>query len=103
MSMSIPYEADGRIHQKRRTRDALVTAARELVPRERGATAHDASTLARSRPGRTLRTSTPARPSDQLDRGSTRAAPRGNVRARDPPPHPRDTKRHGDRSLRLAY
>lgn len=29
--MSIPYEADGRIHQKRRTRDALVTAARELV------------------------------------------------------------------------
>jgi AcrR family transcriptional regulator len=29
--MSIPYEADGRIHQKRRTRNALVTAARELV------------------------------------------------------------------------
>ena len=31
MRMSIPYETDGRIHQKRRTRDALVTAARELV------------------------------------------------------------------------
>ena len=31
MSMSIPYEIDGRIHQKRRTRDALVTAARALV------------------------------------------------------------------------
>ena len=31
MSMSIPYETDGRIHQKRRTRDALLTAARELV------------------------------------------------------------------------
>jgi AcrR family transcriptional regulator len=29
--MSIPYEADGRIHQKRRTRNALVSAARELV------------------------------------------------------------------------
>jgi AcrR family transcriptional regulator len=31
MSMSIPYEVNGRTHQKRRTRDALVAAARELV------------------------------------------------------------------------
>ncbi len=31
MSMSIPYELNGRIGQKRRTRDALVAAARELV------------------------------------------------------------------------
>ena len=31
MSMSIPYELNGRIDQKRRTRDALVAAARELV------------------------------------------------------------------------
>ena len=31
MSMSIPYETDGRTRQKRRTRDALVAAARELV------------------------------------------------------------------------
>ena len=124
MSMSIPYELNGRIHQKRRTRDALVAAARELVAsgetptveaaaeaasisrttayryfpnqrallvaahpetgaisllpdtiprrragstrprhrpihalerRERGATTHDAATLARSRPGRARR------------------------------------------------
>ena len=31
MSMSIPYELNGRTGQKRRTRDALVAAARELV------------------------------------------------------------------------
>ena len=31
MSMSIPYELNGRVGQKRRTRDALVAAARELV------------------------------------------------------------------------
>src|SRR5438132_2188199 len=31
MSMSIPYELNGRIGQKRRTRDALVAAARALV------------------------------------------------------------------------
>jgi hypothetical protein len=31
MGMSIPYELNGRIDQKRRTRDALVAAARELV------------------------------------------------------------------------
>ena len=31
MSMSIPYELNGRTDQKRRTRDALVAAARELV------------------------------------------------------------------------
>ncbi|MDQ1372912.1 MAG: hypothetical protein QOJ09_250 [Actinomycetota bacterium] len=29
--MSIPYELEGRIQQKRRTRDALIAAARELV------------------------------------------------------------------------
>jgi AcrR family transcriptional regulator len=31
MSMSIPYELSGRIDQKRRTRDALISAARQLV------------------------------------------------------------------------
>ena len=31
MAMSIPYELNGRIDQKRRTRDALVSAARQLV------------------------------------------------------------------------
>jgi AcrR family transcriptional regulator len=31
MVMSIPYELNGRIDQKRRTRDALIAAARELV------------------------------------------------------------------------
>ena len=31
MVMSIPYEAQGRVDQKRRTRAALVDAARELV------------------------------------------------------------------------
>jgi AcrR family transcriptional regulator len=31
MDMSIPYELEGRTDQKRRTRDALITAARELI------------------------------------------------------------------------
>ena len=31
MRMSIPYELNGRVDQKRRTRDALVAAARDLV------------------------------------------------------------------------
>src|SRR6202795_2487281 len=31
ISMSIPYELEGRTDQKRRTRDALIAAARELV------------------------------------------------------------------------
>src|SRR6476660_5175294 len=31
MAMSIPYELNGRVDQKRRTRDALVAAARHLV------------------------------------------------------------------------
>ena len=31
MGMSIPYEENGRVAQKRRTRDALIAAARELV------------------------------------------------------------------------
>jgi len=31
MDMSIPYELNGRVEQKRRTRDALVAAARNLV------------------------------------------------------------------------
>ena len=33
MSMSISYEMEGRVGQKRRTRDALIAAARELVAR----------------------------------------------------------------------
>ena len=33
MRMSIPYELNGRIDQKRRTRDALIAAARDLVAR----------------------------------------------------------------------
>jgi AcrR family transcriptional regulator len=33
MSMSIPYELNGRIDQKRRTRDALIASARALVAR----------------------------------------------------------------------
>jgi AcrR family transcriptional regulator len=33
MLMSIPYELTGRVDQKRRTRDALIAAARELVAR----------------------------------------------------------------------
>src|SRR5688500_7289602 len=33
MSMSIPYELKGRIDQKRRTREALIASARELVAR----------------------------------------------------------------------
>ena len=31
MSMSIPYELSGRVDQKRRTRDALIAAARDIV------------------------------------------------------------------------
>jgi AcrR family transcriptional regulator len=31
MGMSIPYESNGRVGQKRRTREALIAAARELV------------------------------------------------------------------------
>src|SRR5467141_692374 len=31
MGMSIPYELNGRVDQKRRTRDALIAAARQLV------------------------------------------------------------------------
>jgi AcrR family transcriptional regulator len=31
MSMSIPYELNGRVAQKRRTRDAVIAAARDLV------------------------------------------------------------------------
>lgn len=33
MGMSIPYEQNGRVDQKRRTRDALIAAARDLVAR----------------------------------------------------------------------
>jgi AcrR family transcriptional regulator len=33
MGMSIPYEMNGRVGQKRRTRDALIAAARDLVTR----------------------------------------------------------------------
>ncbi|MEY2582573.1 MAG: hypothetical protein QOE09_2422 [Ilumatobacteraceae bacterium] len=31
MKMSIPYELNGRVAQKRRTRDAVIAAARDLV------------------------------------------------------------------------
>ena len=33
MPMSTAYEHNGRVHQKRRTRDALIAAAREMVAR----------------------------------------------------------------------
>ena len=172
MGMSIPYELNGRVGQKRRTRDALVAAARELVaqgetptveaaaeaasisrttayryfPNQRAllVAAHpeagpssllpddapdDAATrlelvidaftrsnLENEAQQRTmLRLSLEADPveraqlplrqgrGDQVDRGSTRAAPRRDVRGRRPPPGPRHPKRDRDRSARLAH
>ncbi|HKB32513.1 MAG TPA: TetR/AcrR family transcriptional regulator [Candidatus Dormibacteraeota bacterium] len=44
--MSIPYELGGRTRQKRRTRDALVTAARELVAHGKTPTVDEAATKA---------------------------------------------------------
>jgi AcrR family transcriptional regulator len=49
--MSIPYELNGRSHQKRRTRDALVAAARELVAQGHTPTveaAAEAATISRT-------------------------------------------------------
>ena len=44
--MSIPYELSGRTHQKQRTRDALVTAARALVAEGQTPTVDEAATKA---------------------------------------------------------
>ena len=44
--MSIPYELDGRVGQKRRTRDALITAARELVAKGEAPTVERAAAAA---------------------------------------------------------
>jgi AcrR family transcriptional regulator len=46
MRMSIPYELNGRIAQKRRTRDALVGAARELVAKGQAPTVEAAAEAA---------------------------------------------------------
>ncbi len=51
MGMSIPYELDGRVEQKRRTRDALIAATRELIATGGTATveaAADAASISRS-------------------------------------------------------
>src|SRR5258708_40153220 len=44
--MSIPYELSGRTRQKQRTRDALVTAARDLVAQGQTPTVDEAATKA---------------------------------------------------------
>ena len=169
--MSTRYELNGRIAQKRRTRDALVAAARDLVAqgltptveaaaeaasisrttayryfpnqrallaaahpetvailalpddapddaatrstsssmrsrrsiaRHRSAAAHDASALTRGRSRRACAAPAAARPRDQVDRGSTRAAPQAVVRSRGAPPRPRHPQRHRDRSAGVA-
>jgi AcrR family transcriptional regulator len=46
MGMSIPYEATGRIQQKRRTREALIAAARDLVAAGREPAVEDAAAAA---------------------------------------------------------
>jgi AcrR family transcriptional regulator len=46
MSMSIPYEASGRTHQKARTRNALLQAARELLAKGVTPTVEQASDAA---------------------------------------------------------
>src|SRR6266480_2690148 len=46
MTMSIPYELNGRIGQKRRTRDALVAAARALVATGQTPTVEGAAEMA---------------------------------------------------------
>jgi AcrR family transcriptional regulator len=51
MGMSIPYELDGRVDQKRRTREALIAATRELIANGAAATveaAADAASISRS-------------------------------------------------------
>jgi AcrR family transcriptional regulator len=47
MGMSIPYESSGRTRQKRRTREALVAATRELIAEGREPTVEDAAARAR--------------------------------------------------------
>src|SRR5882672_7054659 len=46
MGMSIAYELDGRTDQKRRTRDALIAAARELVAKGESPTVEAAAQAA---------------------------------------------------------
>ena len=46
MGMSTAYELDGRVDQKRRTRDALITAARDLVARGLSPTVEEAAEAA---------------------------------------------------------
>lgn len=46
MVMSMSYELNGRVHQKRRTRDALVAAAREAVARGETPTVENAAEAA---------------------------------------------------------
>ena len=46
MNMSIPYELNGRVDQKRRTRDALIVAARDLVARGETPTVEGAAEMA---------------------------------------------------------
>lgn len=46
MGMSIPYEQNGRVDQKRRTRDALIAAARDLVARGESPTVEGAAEAA---------------------------------------------------------
>ena len=46
MNMSIPYELNGRVDQKRRTRDALIVAARLLVARGETPTVEGAAEMA---------------------------------------------------------
>jgi hypothetical protein len=46
MAMSIPYELNGRVDQKRRTRDALIAAARELVAKGESPTVEAAAKAA---------------------------------------------------------
>ena len=45
MVMSIPYEATGRVRQKERTRNALISAARELVTEGGTPTVEEAADL----------------------------------------------------------
>src|SRR5262245_6211438 len=46
MGMSIPYELNGRVDQKRRTRDALIAAARDIVATGRTPTVEAAAEAA---------------------------------------------------------
>lgn len=46
MTMSTPYEASGRTRQKRRTREALITAARDLIAAGKDPAVEDAAAAA---------------------------------------------------------